>query len=354
MRTGLGSVQVLGDGRILVTGSQRYCMGCFSQIVARYTPDGTPDASFGKGGARSLLGTDDYGDGSYGTGLLVRRDGGLVLGYDRGPGPRIALVAPNGDAPPLETATAEPYVPRAELPGGRIVAQDTGGKRLLLLGPDMTPDPSFGGKAGVPMPFGRRSLLDVAATPNAVLVAGASGGTLILVRYRLDGSRAATMRVRLPRPKAGSRWASSYGDGLLIANGRAVIVSTVERTERRVTTSRTAVAAFSLRTNRVVTTFGKGGVAFAAQRYMQGALQQDGRVVLVAQSDKQPGDLVIRRLDATGRSDPSFRLRTVTTGLNQHYGMDVALDPAGRLLVASGAFTEYPSTGVQFIAFLTR
>ena len=47
-------------------------------------------------------------------------------------------------------------------------------------------------------------------------------------------------------------------------------------------------------------------------------------------------------------------VRTVATGFRQLMGMDVALDPAGRLLVAGAAFEDYPSTGVLFMRFLTR
>jgi uncharacterized delta-60 repeat protein len=355
--TNLGQLQVLPDGRIVVVGSQRYCMGCFSQVVARYAADGTPDPSFGKAGVRSLLGSDDYGDGSSGIGLLVRSDGGLVLGYDRGPGPRMAQVAPDGDAPPAETATEKPFVPRAQLPDGRVVALDGGGTRMVLLRPDMTPDPSFGGEAGASMPFVARKVLGVAATADAVLVAGTDGRDLILVRYRLDGTRVATLRARVPRPPRTARWEPSFAnpEALQVANGRAVIVTTWERTYRRKTDWRTAVAAFSLRENRVVAGFGKGGIAFAAQRFMRGALQRDGRVLLVSSGADQlpwrPGKLVVRRLDATGRPD---WVRTVATGFRQLMGMDVALDPAGRLLVAGAAFKDYPSKGVLFMRFLTR
>jgi hypothetical protein len=272
----------------------------------------------------------------------------------------MAEVAPDGDAKPVETATSTAYTPRAELPDGRVVATSADGRRMALLRSDMTPDPSFGGEAGVPMPFGPRTLLDVAATRNAVLVAGTSGATVILARYRLDGSRAATMRARVPKPPRTERWRPriTQDHPIQIANGRAVVVTGWEREFRRTTDWRTAVAAFSLRTNRAVTTFGKNGVAFAAQRYAHGALQRDGRVVLVASGAQQmpwrPGKLVIRRLDPTGRSDRAFGVRTIATGVERFIGMDVALDPAGRVLVAGAGFTEYPSTGVRFMRFLTR
>lgn len=60
---------------------------------------------------------------------------------------------------------------------------------------------------------------------------------------------------------------------------------------------------------------------------------------------------MFRRLDANGRPD---WVRTVVTGFRQLMGMDVALDPAGRLLVAGVAFKDYPSKGVLVMRFLTR
>jgi uncharacterized delta-60 repeat protein len=357
--TGLGDIEALRDGRIVVVGSQRFCMGCFSQVVARYAADGTPDASFGGTGVREFLGTDDYGDGSSSTGLVVRRDGGLVIGYAGGTGPRMLQVAPDGDEAP-ELATEQAFRPSAQLPDGRILAQDVRGERMFLLRPDITVDPSFGGPTGVPIPFGPRSLLDVGATAGSVLVAGTSGASVILVRYRLDGSRAATMRARVPKPARTDRWYGSAAQRhpIQVANGRAVITTTWTRTSGRRTDWRSAVAAFSLRSNRVVTGFGKNGVAFAAQRYAHGLLQRDGRVVLVASGDQQfpmrAGKLIIRRLGATGRPDRAFGVRTVATGVTQLIGMDAALDPAGRLLVGGGAFIEYPGQGVRFLRFLTR
>ena len=358
--TGLGSVRVLPDGRIVVVGSQRFCMGCFSQVVARYRPDGTPDPSFGAGGSgvRYFLGTDDYGDGSYGNGLVVRGDGGIVLGHEGGPAPRIASVAPEGAPAAVETVLHAPLAPRAQLPDGRIVAEAPGG-RLVVLRPDLTPDPSFHGGAGIRVPAALGTRLGVAGTRDALLVAGTGGRDLLLARFPLDGSRATMMRARLPRPASGPRWKPVFPtDGLHVANGRAVIVSTWARTVGRETTERTVVGAFSLRAKGPVASFGKGGVAFVGQRYMRAALQRDGRVVLVAATSSRPSglrdNLLIRRLDRTGRPDPTFPLRIVPTGLRLLMGLDMALDPKGRILVAGGAFEEYPSKGVLLMRFLAR
>jgi hypothetical protein len=334
-------------------------MDCFSQVVARFRPDGAPDRAFGDEGVREFLGTDGYGDGSYGNGLLVRPDGGLLLGYAGRPGPRVRMIAPDGDAAGTETPLAGALALRAELPDGRIVAEGPG-RRLVVLRADLTPDPGFRGGAGARVPAVIRDVYGVAGTADAVLVAGTDRRDLLLAILPLDGSRARVLRARIPRPAAGPRWEPTHGkhDDLQVANGRAVVASTWNRGSGTATRWRTAVAAFSLRTKRPIAAFGKGGVAFVAQRYARVALQRDGRVLVVTSGADQmpwrPGRLVVRRLTADGRSDPAFPVRTLATGLQSLIGMDAVLDPRGRLLVAGGALKEYPGTGAVIMRFLTR
>ena len=65
------------DGKILVAGSSG---GDF--VLARYTPDGTPDATFGTAG---LVTTDFYGGADSGQSVAIQSDGKiLVAGYSSG------------------------------------------------------------------------------------------------------------------------------------------------------------------------------------------------------------------------------------------------------------------------------
>jgi hypothetical protein len=355
--TGMSGMRRLSDGRLVVLGTQRECMGCFSQVVARYTPAGDPDVTFGNPsapGAVRYLGLDDYGDGSMGTGLAVRRDGGLVLGYDGGPlGPRLVSVPADGISPLTVTPISAPMRPEAILPDGRVLALS--GDRVVLLRTDLTPDPALGGGAGVAIPHSVGTVVGLAATGNAVLVAGADRTGLTLWRVPLRGGSAVLSRVPFPRPPTGGPLALRAGRGQVLvgADGRALVaVRVVSRAPDESLVRRTVLGAFD-RTGRVDRPFGVGGALLVSSEDTRIAVQSNGKVVVVSSPFVLTAGartrLLVRRFDAAGRPDPSFRPRRVATVAQTFYGFDVVVDGRGRIVIAGAAFTTFGHSGVLFV-----
>jgi uncharacterized delta-60 repeat protein len=77
----VSAVVVLADGRILVAGRVGGTPGDF--VLARYLPDGSPDASFGTGGSTI---TDFGGSNDFPAGLVVLPDGKIVVAGTRSTG----------------------------------------------------------------------------------------------------------------------------------------------------------------------------------------------------------------------------------------------------------------------------
>ena len=74
------SVQILDDGRILL-GGYAYAYSKTSFALARFTPNGYPDYSFGFGGVVITPYPDDnYQRNDYGTSLAIQKDGKYLLG----------------------------------------------------------------------------------------------------------------------------------------------------------------------------------------------------------------------------------------------------------------------------------
>ncbi len=254
-------------GRIVLAG---YTLGSHPDIaLARFTPGGAFDASFGvEGRVVTDLGANDYAFD-----LAIQPDGGIVVAGER-------------------AASAKDRV------------------ALLRYLPNGTPDPGFGNGGTVLTGFGRRfqSANAVAITPGGrILVAGStSNGTTIrsaLARYladgRLDGTFGGDGRVTTDI----SRSAEQFTDVHVSANGRVVATGWAESA---------LVPAFAaaryLLDGRLDDTFDGDGIAridvtAGADRAFASALQPDGRVVLVGAA---AGEWGIVRLGPRGHLDPSF------------------------------------------------
>ena len=89
--TGLTDMELLSDGRFLVAGMK----GEHAIVVGRYLPDGSPDSTFGAGGVREIP-----GDRLLGARLAIQPDGGLIVTTIRLAEPvavLIARVSPDGE-----------------------------------------------------------------------------------------------------------------------------------------------------------------------------------------------------------------------------------------------------------------
>jgi uncharacterized delta-60 repeat protein len=331
--TGLNDLQLLPDGRMVVLGSQRCGMDCFAQVVARYTPAGEADPTFGPPeapGSMSYRGYYGYDDGAQSTGLVVRPDGRLVFGYaGRSEAPRLEEVPADGLSPHTVKPATAAFSPVVALSDGRVIVR--AGRRIVVLGSDLTPDPAFHEGKGVAIPAALRTVGGVAADRRAIYVAGFDDSNVVLVRFPLDGGRASSTRVRIPQPASKPRFSVRSAE-VTVAGRRVLVSAAVERYSRTVSERRTALVAF--RTSGAADAgFGRTGVVFVSQSFPKVVLQPNGKVVLAADVDLAPRAattrdhrLLVRRLTAAGRPDPSFRAGRVKTVANAFYGMDVALD----------------------------
>jgi uncharacterized delta-60 repeat protein len=358
--TGLHDLRLLPDGSMVVLGGQRCGMDCVAQMVARYTPAGDPDPTFGppdQPGAMGFRGYYGYDDGAHSIGLAVHTDGRLVFGYAGGSeAPRLEEVPADGLSAHTVTPASEPVGPVIALADGRVVAR-TAHRRIIVLGSDLTPDPAFHGGRGVAIPAALRTIGDITADRQAIYVVGKDDRNVVLVRFPLDGGKTSATRVRIPQPASGPRF--RVGSAKVTVSGRRVLVSAgVDRYSRSISELRTALVAFRT-TGGVDTGFGRAGVVFVSQALVKVALQPNGKVVLASGVNLAPRTattpdfrLLVRRLNADGRPDRSFRTAPVKTVANSFYGMDVDLDAKGRIVVAAAPFATYPSKGVLFVRFI--
>lgn len=351
--TRLDELRLLPDGRLVVLGTERQCSECFAQLVARYLPTGPPDPSFGAdgSGAQTYLGFDGYGDGSHENGVVLSPDGRLLIGYTGGPsGSRLERVAADGVSPAIVTPVPAAYAPQTALADGRIVVR--AGRRVLVLRPDLTPDSAFHSGAGVRIPAAMTSVIGVAASPDAILVAGRSATSLMLARLPLTGRGGSLARVRVPQPPRGPRYRVRESGQIVVRGRRAVVTTGVEHATT--STGRTVIAAFDSR-GRADREFGLQGAVYVSAPFARVALQPDGKLVIVADGahldQNLPSRLVLRRLAASGRPDLAFRARLLRTVATSYFGVDVATDRRGGILVAAGAFTTFGSSGVLLARF---
>ncbi|KQX50045.1 MULTISPECIES: DUF11 domain-containing protein [unclassified Streptomyces] len=265
------------DGKIVVAGTTEVLAeeggGCCFFSVARYNPDGSPDAAFGDGG---LVRVEEFGGSADGADVAVQPDGRIVA-VGKGGGGGFALVRLTADGsldPSLggDGAVVAGFTPgspqdaggiargAALQPDGKIVSVGYVGNTAFDIGvarynPDGTLDTTFGGDGMVTADFGGTEFGNaVAVQPDGRIVAAGSGGAgFAALRYNADGT-----------PDAG------FGSG-----------------------GRTSVNAP-----------GDGGTAYAL------ALQQNGKIVLAGRADdpnsSEANDFGLARLNPNGTVDTGF------------------------------------------------
>ena len=352
------SLRLLPDGRSVALGQERCGMSCRNNVVARYTAAGKPDATFGTPsgtrGTPAIPGVgvfpgensaaDDYSRSF--RGLAIADDGAVVLGYVETPGgPSLVRRGPRGAVASV-LAQPKPATPLAALPDGRVLVFRDG--RALLLRPDGTADP-VGGEEGVPVPAAGGVIGAVAG--GAGVVVGTDADGILLARIPLDGAPVVRGHIPLRRPEDPPFTSLVPIDlGIDASGGVKVLV----RTYRQDVGVRRVVAAFTP-LGQVDGRFGGGdgvlGIAGADPRI---AVQRNGKVVIVASYARTSGDhtrslIGVRRLDARGRSDRSFRARRLRSVANEIIGLDVDLDRRGRIVIGAGALTTYGAGGVLLV-----
>ncbi len=196
-------VKIQPDGKIVAAGYSQHFGGSsltFQQFVARYTPDGTLDSSFGNGGVVKKV----VGDTTVLSSLALQSDGKIISGgYARfGSTSRFFLVRYNTDGSTDTTWDGDGVV--TGLPStnaqsiaiqldGRVLALD--GKNILYrFNADGSPDTSFDGDGSRPaLDTGSAYDVMVSASGKITVTGGTNTGSYLIYRFNVakyhpDGS----------------------------------------------------------------------------------------------------------------------------------------------------------------------
>jgi uncharacterized delta-60 repeat protein len=196
-------VAIQPDGKIVAAGYSQHVGGTsstFQQFVARYTPNGTLDGSFGNAGVVKRV----VGDTTITSSLALQSDGKIVTGgYVRmGSVSRFLLVRYNADGSADPTwdgdgvVTGQPSTNAQSIAiqlDGRILALD--GKNLLYrFNVDGSSDISFDGDGSRPaLDTGTAQGVTVSASGKITVTGGTNTGSYFVyhfnvAKYRPDGS----------------------------------------------------------------------------------------------------------------------------------------------------------------------
>ena len=340
--------------------------------VARYTPTGAIDPTFGDGGYVMVR---PPGAGAGAWAVLVQPDGKIVIGgpsSGRLADPWDFMVARlNPDGSPdntfgaggysvVATPTQDELHNLALLPDGDMVAAGHQGDHFAVVrfNGDGSLDRDFGGDGIVTTDFGRRSIAeDLAALPDGRLVVGGArmvrpysddvfpGGVFLsdvaMARYLPDGSLDPTFGDggRVIQEFSGD--AFGYIEALAI-NAAGHIIAAGERSNVRGFDSWGALMAF-LPDGRPDPSFGDGGFV----RHRLGRYTYFGRVEL--QADGRP--VVLARLPSgtTRYTDyAAFRFLGPETALTARAGGPFALDEGQRIVLEGSASGDPDAPIVAF------
>ena len=334
------ALRVRPDGRILVVASD------FEVVIARLLANGAPDPSYGDGGIATGWGT---GNGTHD--LLIQPDGKVLVAgetqYSAGwvVGQLVRLL-PNGERDPAFAPVDGPddwgygqFDALALQPDGRIVFSDTGvGLRRLM--PNGAVDSSFGA-GGLAASGVWHSA--VAVQPDGRIIGlgrRLDSGATVVERWLPNGTPDRTFGVQGVRtvPLDGP-----YRDPTGIAvqpNGRILIAGA----------SGATMAVVRLQpTGALDTSFGSGGVrriAFSgatAAAAFDLALQANGRIVVageaIVDADSQDHDLAVARLTGDAVAACNGKAPTIASGeavLHGSDGPDVIVGSLGPDVVYAG------------------
>jgi uncharacterized delta-60 repeat protein len=365
-RGGIWAVAIQSDGKIVAAGATGGANGKFA--LARYTVDGSLDATFG-GDGKVKTGFTSFGDSAYA--VALQSDGKIVAaGSTGGANGKFALARYNtngrldatfsGDGKATTDFTHHgdyAYGVAIQTDGTIVAAGATGGANrkfaLARYTVDGSLDTSFGGDGKVKTDFTRGfDEADGVAiqTDGKIVAAGFSGGAngkFALARYKANG---------ILDPSFGSDGKvvtdfSSHDDyaiGLAIqGNGKIVAAGGTTRDFYRFALARyntdgTLDPTFS-KDGRVTTNF-----SASADEAHAVAIQSDGKIIAAGHANgERNGRFALARYNSHGHLDPTFggdgRVTTgFTAGFDSVYG--VAIQADGRIVAAgvSGVFGRTP------------
>jgi uncharacterized delta-60 repeat protein/uncharacterized repeat protein (TIGR01451 family) len=351
-------VAVQPDGKIVAVGFTDE--GDYDFALARYSADGSLDASFGSGGKVRT----DVGGFDLGAAVVVQPDGKIVAVGESGGRFGLVRYNPDGRLDPgfgaggkvrtdVDPEASDQGTAVALQPDGKIVVagtatpydEDRGDDfAVARYKPDGSLDPTFGsgGKLWTDIRSGAWDLARaVAVQPDGrILVFGDSdrGGSsdFALVRYTADGSLDPTFGFG----GSGKVWTNvgsasyDWGFGVLVQPDRRIVVAGFNGDDF-------ALVRY-LADGNLDPSFGSGGKVLTDlggwwDRAEAVVLQPDGKIVAAGQTISDDYvDFALVRYDPGGRLDASFGSGgTVRTDLGaEDRGRAVALQPDGKLVVA--------------------
>jgi uncharacterized delta-60 repeat protein len=184
------------DGKIVAVG-----ISAFDFAVARYTPAGAPDPTFGDGG----LVRTDLGSSEQASAAAVDPLGSIVVAGFSGDDFAIARYTPDGVLDPTfgtdgtvktDFGSFDIAFDVAVAPSGKIVVAGRNGNDFALAryNPDGTPDVTFGTDGETTTDFGGSDQAFALALDSSgrTVLAGQGAGTFGVARYNEDGSLDAT------------------------------------------------------------------------------------------------------------------------------------------------------------------
>ncbi len=298
------AVAVQPDGKILVAGSSDQGTSGYDFALARYNPDGTLDASFGRGGRV----TTDFGRGAdKAHALLLQPDGKIVLAGDSAQG-----------------ATGSDFALARYHADGRLDSSfGNGGKVLTAIGSDGARESVYA------------LALQTAAGVTRIVAVGGEGD-FIAAAYRADGTL---------DPGFGSAGVVRGLFGSVTGAARGVVVTVDNELVLAGHRDHDFAAVRLLPDGRLDAGFGRGGrvvVPVSASNWDEATAlvqQADGRLLLggwTYTGNSSSADTVLLRLNADGSRDTAFgpggvRVTPVAAGTRIDAGRALALQPDERL-----------------------
>ncbi|MBJ7457474.1 MAG: hypothetical protein JHC74_15590 [Thermoleophilia bacterium] len=349
--TGLSSLSILADGRIVLLGTERCSLSCDPiLVVSRRTPAGAPDPTLIAGPSLGVLAVPGHDDGEPEStrilGSALQRDGGLVVGRARTGASSLVAYGPDG-TPVAPVPSAAPVTPDAVLPDGRVLGRS--GRTVLRLTPALAPDPSFGAGRAVVIPAGLRTPLPVIRSGRGVVSGSDTARGLAL--WRTDGNAttpATVSTLRIPANGPGAVSGLTARQVVAARGGRTILVGAAIRTQGF---APTALLTRFDSSGRADAGFGRDGLLRLSGREPAVVVDEAGRIVVATLAGRAPVPgaevrVIVRRLGPRGAPDPAFPARILRIGRGYAAGLGVSIDPRGRIVVGVGFSPQYTRGGV--------
>lgn len=348
------------DGKIVVAGSSVIESPGVGHTVLRFDTDGSFDADFGDGGLAPPI---TRGAGSPG-GIAIQDDGKIVVAGRR------TIARYTGDGTPDATFGSSAYVDPVELDRVDDVALQSDGKIVVLGAADSTrallridedgvTDPTFGTSGLLVLPGGSAQDLKVDAN-DRLLVLGQDTGGAYLARFDADGGLDASFASGgiLHQPLGTS--SSATGSDLVFDGAGRILVAGADFAVARVLNDGSLDPEFGV--GGVSTTYAGGNALGVAVR-PSGEIQMVGGGIVVAQVEAIEADLDGDAVhdeydncqglanpdqadaDSDGKGDACDPAPVIST-----LDSDVDSIPAESIIQLSGAFADADDDGPHVVS----